>query len=163
MTDSIAVEFVLTCFNPDGLCLSVQAVIPYHVQVLHALNSSSSPARAKQARVTEASSQARGKHYTITLTCSTAMVTYLMNKSHYQGLDISDTAPLLFWQTSASLSIFFTLLPLFFPFSLLFLTPYLPLSPLPYFLHLGSSWLPDSAHFIYHTIVTLLDKAPQPH
>lgn len=113
-TDSVTGEFVLTCLNPDVLCLSILAVIPYRVQVLLALNSSSRPTRAQQARVTEASSQARGKHYTITLTCSTAMVTYLMNKSHYQGPDNSDTAPLLFWQTSASLSIFHSLLLLFF-------------------------------------------------
>lgn len=55
-----------------------------------------------------------GKHYTITLTCSTAMVTYLMNKSHYQGPDNSDTEPLLLWQMSASLSIFLSLCYLFF-------------------------------------------------
>lgn len=60
-------KFVLTCLNPDGLCLSILAVIPHRVQVLLALNSSSSLTRAQQARVTEASSQARGEtlhHYT---------------------------------------------------------------------------------------------------
>lgn len=125
--DSITFEFVLTCLNPDGLCLYILAVIPYRIQVLLALNSSSSPTRAQQARgVTEASSQARGKHYTITLTCSTAMVTYLMNKSHYQGSDNSDTAPLLSWQTSASLSIFPSLLLLSFYFSLFSPSPFLP-------------------------------------
>lgn len=125
-TDSITVAFVLTCLNPDGLCLSTLAVIPHRVRVLHALNSSSSPTDESTAgpRVTEASSQAKGKHYTITLTCSTAMVTYLMNKSRYQGPDNSDSAPLLLWQTSASLSIFLSLLLLFLYFSLsLFLTP----------------------------------------
>lgn len=106
----------VTCLNSDGLCLSILAVIPYRVQMLPALNSSSSPTRAQQARVSEASSQARGKHYTITLTCSTAMVTYLMNKSHHGALDNFDTAPLLLWQTSASLSIFLSLLLLFFFF-----------------------------------------------
>lgn len=160
-TDSFTVEFVLTCLNPDGLCLSILAVIPYRVQVLHALNSSSSLTRTQQAKVTEASSQARGKHYTITLTCSTAMVTYLMNKSQYQGLDNSQTAPLLLWQTSASLSIFLSLL-LLFSTSLGFLS--LSLSPRRFVsCTSGSSWLPDSAHFIYHAILTLLDKAPHPH
>ena len=101
-----------------------------------------------------------GGHYTITLTCSTAMVTYLMNKSHYQGPDNSDTEPLLLWQTSASLSIFLSLCYLFFFFST-------SLSVLPLY-HLSSyisrsSRLADSAHFIYHAIVTLLDKAPHPH
>lgn len=159
-TDNITVEFVLTWLNPDGLCLSILAVIPYRVQVLHALNCSSSLARAQRARVTEASSQARGKHYTITLTCSTAMVTYLMNKSHDQGPDNSDTAPLLLWQTSASLSIFsLSVASFFFSTFLCFLSSSLP-SP-PYISR--SSWLPDSAHFIYHAIVTLLDKAPHPH
>lgn len=108
----------VTCLNPDGPCLSILAVIPYRVQMLLALNSSSSPTRAQQARVSEASSQARGKHYTITLTCSTAMVTYLMNKSHRRALDNFDTAPLLLWQTSASLSIFLSLLLLLFFLSL---------------------------------------------
>lgn len=56
----------VVCFNPDGLCLCILAAIPYRVQVLHALNSSSSLARTR--RVTEASSQETWKHYTITLT-----------------------------------------------------------------------------------------------
>lgn len=161
-TDAIAVGSVLTCLNPDGQCLSTLAAILNRVQVLHALNSSSSPARTQQARVTKASSHARGKHYTITLTCSTAMVTYLMNKSHYQGLDNSNTAPLLLlWQTYASLSIFFSLLPLFFLSLSLFFSISPPLHPISYISR--SSWLPNSAHFIYHAIVTLLDKAPHPH
>lgn len=151
----------VTCLNPDGLCLSILAVIPYRVQMLLALNSSSSPTRAQQARVSEASSQARGKHYTITLTCSTAMVTYLMNKSHHRALDNFDTAPLLLWQTSASLSIFLSLLLLlFFLFFFSFTVPpsaYLLISYIS-----RSSWLPDGAHFIYHSTVTLLGKAPHP-
>lgn len=126
----------VTCLNPDGLCLSLLAVIPYRVQMLLALNSSSSPTRAQQARVSEASSQARGKHYTITLTCSTAMVTYLMNKSHHRALDNFDTAPLLLWQTSASLSIFLSLLLLlFFLFFFFFHCPSLRIPS--HFLHLS--------------------------
>lgn len=62
--------------------------------------------------------------------------TYLMNKSHHQALDISDTATLPFWQTSASLSILLSLLLLFFFF---FLTPLFLHSPSlhiqSYFLH----------------------------
>lgn len=151
-------SFFLTCLNPDGPCLSILTVIPHRVQVLLALNSSSSPTRAQQARVTEASSQARGKHYTITLTCSTAMVTYLMNKSHYQGPDNSDTAPLLLWQTSASLSVFLTPLLLFF-----LLLSALSLSPVLFLTSLALAGCPTVLNFIYHAVVTLLDKAPHQH
>lgn len=154
-TGSVTLEFFLTCLNPDGQCLSILAVIPYRVQVLLALNSSSSPTRAQQARVTEASSQARGKHYTITLTCSTAMVTYLMNKSHYQGPDNSDTAPPLLWQTSASLSVFLSLLLLFF-----LLLPAFSLPAVLFLTSLAVAGCPTVLNFIYHAIVTLLDKAP---
>lgn len=75
------------------------------------------------------------------------MVTYLMNKSHRQALDIFDTAPLLFWQPSASLSIFPSVLLLFF----LTPPPLLALSLPPH----TFSFLPSLARAGGLTVLTL--------
>lgn len=144
------------CFNPDGLCLSTLAVIAYRVQVLHALKSSSGLARTQQGpgSLRQAVRQ-RGNITPLDPPVPQTQWLYRMNKSHYQGPGISNTASLLLWQMSASQFIF---LSLFLP-RILFFIP-LALACSPTVLTLFITWL---WHFWIklntHTDWTLLVRA----
>lgn len=115
--------------------------LPYHQSV-----ASRQPlqTRTHQARVTEA----RRKHYTITLTCSIITVTYLMNKSGYQGLNHSTPSSLLL--ADVNIPICLSLPVTFIPPVLLLLPPPSPQNSFTFLPLLLVC--PNGALIIYYTI-----------